>query len=157
VEGVVVRQGTVSDVGELAALRRAWTFEDSDCPPRSDYERAFTRVVGDGIVSGRWAVWLAEIDGAIVSHAFVGLIDKIPGPTPGHAAIGYLTNVYTRPEFRGRGIGGAVLDAVAEWARDEGIELLVVWPSKESVTHYERHGFANRGEPLVWLHPDVPD
>jgi hypothetical protein len=47
-----------------------------------------------------------------------------------------------------------VLDAVTTWALEADIELLVVWPSEASSGHYERHGFADRGEPLVWLHPN---
>jgi GNAT superfamily N-acetyltransferase len=160
VEGAVVRRATVSDVPQLAELRRSWTCEE-DAPDAAvvggDFDAAFARLVSDGIETGRWIVWVAEIGGEIVSHAFVGVIDKIPRPTVGFPVIGYLTNVYTRPEFRGQGLGTLVLDAVTAWSRDSDVELLVVWPSEESVAHYERHGFADRGEPLVWLHPDSAD
>jgi GNAT superfamily N-acetyltransferase len=67
-----------------------------------------------------------------------------------------LTNVYTRREFCGRGIGGRVLDAVAAWALEADIELLIVWRSEASFGHYERHGFADRGESLVWLQSEDP-
>jgi GNAT superfamily N-acetyltransferase len=160
VEGAVVRRATVSDVPQLAELRRAWTYEE-DAPDatvvRGDFDEAFRRIVSDGIETGRWIVWVAEVGGEIVSHAFVAVIDKIPRPTVGFPAIGYLTNVYTRPEFRGQGFGTRVLDAVTAWSRNSDVELLVVWPSEESVSHYERHGFADRGEPLVWLHPEHTD
>jgi GNAT superfamily N-acetyltransferase len=149
------RRGTVADVPALAELRRAWTLEEegSDARPRDDFEDAFTSVVADGIESGRWVVWVAEADGQIVSHAFVCVVDRIPRPIEQLPAIGYLTNVYTRPDHRGSGLGGRVLEEVTAWARDVGIELLVVWPSEESVPFYERHGFGSRGTPLVWLHP----
>ena len=123
---------------------------------RAGFEDAFGEIVEGGLQSGRWVVWIAEVDGAIVSHAFVGTIEKIPRPVAGHRAIGYLTNVYTRPALRGRGIGGLVLDAVTGWALESDLELLVVWPSDASVQHYGRHGFADRGEPLVWLSPVEP-
>ena len=159
VEGADVRPATVVDVPALAELRRDFTFED---PPdgavgRDDFDEAFVRLVSDGIEAGRWVVWVAEVDGEIVSNAFVGVIDKIPRPIAELPAIGYLTNVFTRPEFRGQGLGSRVLDAVTAWARDSDIELLVVWPSEASVAHYERHGFADRGEPLVWQHPENAD
>ncbi|MBM2822215.1 MAG: acetyltransferase [Thermoleophilia bacterium] len=158
VDSVVIRTATVDDVAELAELRRTFTFEDSTEGEarRSDFEESFTHLVSSGIRSGRWVVWVAEAEGAIVSHAFVGTIEKIPRPIAEHRAIGYLTNVYTRPEFRGRGIGGRVLDAVTAWALESDVELLMVWPSEASFGHYERHGFADRGEPLVWLQPEDP-
>jgi GNAT superfamily N-acetyltransferase len=86
----------------------------------------------------------------VTAKSIVGLIEKIPRPTPEHRAIGYVTNVYTRPSFRGRGVGSRLLGAVTEWARDHDVELLVVWPSEESRGLYERTGFASGRDPLVW-------
>jgi GNAT superfamily N-acetyltransferase len=159
VEEVEVRRATVADVPALAELRRDFTFEDGDrgAVAPHGFEESFATLVSDGIDAGRWVVWVAEVGGEIVSHAFVGLIEKIPRPIVALPAIGYLTNVYTRPGFRGRGLGSLVLDAVTAWAREAEIELLVVWPSEASVRHYERHGFVDRGEPLVWLHPEGGD
>ena len=158
-EGAKVRRATIGDVPALAALRREWTFEDAPdgTVGQDDFDDEFARIVSDGLDTGRWVVWVAEVEGEIVSQAFVGVIEKIPRPIAGFSKIGYLTNVVTRPEFRGRGIGSRVLDAVTAWACDSHLELLVVWPSEESVSHYERHGFADRGEPLVWKHPEHAD
>ena len=149
---VTIRPATVSDVPELAELRKAFTFEDpvQAVELRDDFEDAFTEIVGAGITGGRWMVWVAEADGAIVSHAFVGLVDKIPRPIRQDRWLGYVTNVYTRPEHRGRGIGAALLDRVTAWAAEENVELLVVWPSEESVDFYEQAGFSSGRDPLVW-------
>jgi hypothetical protein len=35
-----------------------------------------------------------------------------------------------------------VLRSVVDWARQEGLESLVVWPSERGVPYYERAGFA---------------
>jgi GNAT superfamily N-acetyltransferase len=159
VDVVVIRNATIDDVAELVELRRTFTFEEvaHGRAVRADFEQAFARIVRSGIESGEWVVWVVEADGAIVSHVFVRTIEKLLRPVATRPAIGYVTNVYTRPEFRGRGIGGRILDGVTAWALESDIELLMVWPSEASFAHYERHGFADRGEPLVWLHPDDPD
>jgi GNAT superfamily N-acetyltransferase len=86
----------------------------------------------------------------IVAHAFVALLDKVPRPVETPRRIGYLTNVYARRSHRGSGLGGRLLEAVTGWAHASGIELLVVWPSEESISLYRRHGFASGEEPLVW-------
>jgi GNAT superfamily N-acetyltransferase len=147
---VNLRMATLDDIPELARMRRDFTFEDGVAPEGDDYEDDFARVVGDGIESGRWSIWVAEVDREIVSHMFVGLVDKIPRPTREHRWIGYLTNVYTHPEHRNRGIGAALLERVTAWARESDVELLVVWPSDESVPFYERAGFTSGRDPLVW-------
>jgi GNAT superfamily N-acetyltransferase len=148
----VIRTATAADVPALADMRCAFTFEDLEpsATRRDDFEQAFEEIVGAGISSGRWTVWVAETEGEIVSHVYVGLIEKIPRPTRENRWIGYVTNVYTRPDQRGRGVGAALLDRVTSWATAEDVELLVVWPSEESVGFYERAGFASGRDPLVW-------
>jgi GNAT superfamily N-acetyltransferase len=149
---IAIRLATVADMPVLAELRRELTFEDPEpaVELRSDFARIFDEVVGAGIASGRWTVWVGEADGRIASHVYVGLIEKIPRPTREARWIGYVTNVYTRPEHRGRGIGAALLDRVTSWAAEKDVELLVVWPSEESVSFYERAGFSSGRDPLVW-------
>ena len=152
----VIRQATLGDVDELAELRRAFTNEDPPAgKPRGDFEDAFRAVVGGGLRDGSWVVWVAELEGEIIGHTFVAVVPKVPRPVETPDAIGYLTNVYTRPDHRGRGVGGKLLTATTEWAREHGIELLIVWPSEESVSLYRRHGFDSPGEPLVWPNPDT--
>lgn len=152
---VTVRRATRADLPVLARLRRDFTLEDGPiAAPREDFDDAFAAIVGDGLRAGRWTVWLAEVDGEVVSHAFVGLVDKIPRPALGARWLGYLTNVYTVPAFRGSGIGGRVLEATKSWAAENDVELLVVWPSEESASWYERHGFRASQQPLVWLNPE---
>jgi GNAT superfamily N-acetyltransferase len=150
---LTIRRATAADVPALAELRHAFTFEDPEpsVELRDGFEDAFEEVVGAGITNGRWAVWVAEADGEIVSHVFVGLIDKIPRPIRQDRWLGYVTNVYTRPEHRGRGIGAALLGRVTSWAAEQHVELLVVWPSEESVEFYERAGFSSGRDPLVWV------
>lgn len=153
----VIRKATEHDVATLARLRREFTLEGGPIPsPREDFDAAFEEIVAMGLSDGRWTVWVADIDGEIVSHAFIGLVDKIPRPTHEHRWIGYLTNVYSRPAFRGRGLGGLVLESVKTWASEEDVELLVVWPSEGSVGFYHRHGFVGNADPLVWMGPNAP-
>lgn len=63
-------------------------------------------------------VFVAEVDGAIVGFA------QIEPPTwNGRAAISHL---YVSPPHRGRGVGRALLDALAERARRKGARCLFV-------------------------------
>ncbi|MBA2424266.1 MAG: GNAT family N-acetyltransferase [Actinobacteria bacterium] len=152
----VIRRATEGDVATLSRLRREFTLEDRPIPsPREDFDAAFEEIVATGLNDGRWTVWVADVDGEIVSHAFIGLVDKIPRPTPEQRWIGYLTNVYTRPAFRSLGLGGLVLESVKTWASEEDVELLIVWPSERSVGFYRRHGFVGDAEPLVWMSPNA--
>jgi ribosomal protein S18 acetylase RimI-like enzyme len=69
----------------------------------------------------------------------------VPKPNKLNDVLGYVTNVYTRPAYRGQGIGTQLMTHVLAWAREQDLESLIVWPSETSVGFYERAGF--RGSP----------
>ena len=64
---------------------------------------------------------------------------------------GYITNTYTRPEARNRGLGSRLLKEVREWAVREDLELLIVWPSDRAAPFYQREGFSQRTEIMQLL------
>jgi GNAT superfamily N-acetyltransferase len=148
-----IRLARLEDVDELVGMRADFTFEDlqpSAATARPGYEQDCRAFLTEAITSRRWQIWVAEVDERLASHAFVALIDRVPRPIRENARIAYLTNVYTRPGFRGRGIGTAVLKRAQEAAREADVELMIVWPSDESVEFYEREGFEKPDEPLIW-------
>lgn len=153
ISDLVIRLADLSDIEALVDMRLSFTFEDRDAADsgsRQEFEAECTAFLADAITSGRWQIWMAELDGEKVAHAFVALIDKVPRPIRENARIAYLTNVYTRPEFRGRGIGTTLIRHCQEAARAAKVELMIVWPSDESVDFYKREGFADPDEPLIW-------
>ena len=86
---------------------------------------------------------VAENAGEVVACVFLQLVEKVPSPGRETNHWGYLTNFYTSPEYRGRGIGRQMLDALINSAQEKDLELLIVWPSPESVSIYERAGFSD--------------
>jgi len=149
----VVRLAEIRDIDELVRMRADFTFEDADAQTQltnPGYEEECRAFLEDAIGGGRWQIWVAELDGTVVSHAFVALVDRVPRPIYEPRRIAYLTNVYTRPEHRNRGIGGAVIRRAREAAREADVEVIIVWPSDESLDFYAREGFEERDQPLMW-------
>ena len=147
----IIRLARHEDIQELVEMRRDFTFEDFESGAaitRPGYEDDCRTFLSDAITSGRWHIWLAEVGGRIVSHAFVALIEKVPRPVRQNARIAYLTNVYTRPDSRGQGIGAQIIRCAQESAREADVELIIVWPSDESIEFYKREGFEQPNEPL---------
>jgi GNAT superfamily N-acetyltransferase len=140
-----IRMAKLADGRELARLR--WDFSPDEVASSghtfTEFEAAFRESWANAVASGNWTVWVAEMGGHLVSTVWVQVIHKVPRPGRfgGQNRYGYVTNVYTVPGLQGRGIGSEVLRAVLHWAHAEELEFLVVWPSPESVSFYERHGF----------------
>lgn len=146
------------DVMTLAEMRWTWrTGEDGTraVVSRESYLDECAAFMRRGLAEGSWAFWVAEVEGQIVSHIFVRLVRKVPKPDLLHDEIGYVTNVYTRPAYRGQGIGSALLKHVVQWARDRALDALFVWPSEQAVPFYERAGFSVDNEILeCQIRPD---
>ena len=131
-----------SDFRQLARLYWACSTEENDLPEQG--EEAF---------SGRWnafledhigtdyVCWVAEEAGEIVSHVYIGILEKMPVPREQPAWIGYVANVFTLPSFRNRGIAAELMDTAQDWARTHAFEALFVLPGVKSVSFFERQAF----------------
>jgi predicted N-acetyltransferase YhbS len=150
---VGIRLAALRDIDALVEMRRTFTFEDpetSESTGRREFEAECAAFLAEAISSGRWQIWVAELGAQIVAHVYVALIDKVPRPVPEYARLAYLTNVYTRPEFRGRGIGAQLIRRAQAAARNADVELMIVWPAEGSIDFFKREGFAVPDDPLIW-------
>jgi GNAT superfamily N-acetyltransferase len=56
-----------------------------------------------------------------------------------------VSNLYVKESERG-GTGTRLLEAALAWARANGFDRAVLWPTRRSVTLYLRHGFTHGGD-----------
>jgi GNAT superfamily N-acetyltransferase len=149
---VTLRRAVPQDVQTLVQMRRAFKTEDEEVGHDGDpeFERACITFLAEATSNNDWHVWLAEVDGDIVAHAFLRFVEKIPSPFLAHGRIAYCTNVYAKPSFRSQGIGSQLIKRVQRDACEGGAELVFLWPSEASLGFYKRLGFESPGEPLIW-------
>ncbi|WP_059172393.1 GNAT family N-acetyltransferase [Bacillus sp. FJAT-27445] len=150
-----IRLAEKRDIEQLIKMRWDFTLEDYPAAAlESDYDafelecRVFLENAMDG---GRWFIWVAEEEGRIVSHIYIELIQKVPRPGRVTRPFAYMTNVYTVPEYRGKGIGSKLILAINEWVKDSKYEFIIVWPSEDGVPFYERNGYSHCKEPMEFF------
>lgn len=144
-----IRRATFADAAALARLR--WEFTEELEEPTEElptFSPRFAETLRTYLDSGRWAIWVAEVDGDLVGTVWVERVDKVPRPYTRPEHWGYVTNVYVAPKHRDQGFGALLLDAAIEEARAAGWELLLVWPSELSGRFYARAGFRRSDEAL---------
>lgn len=142
-----------ADIPTLVAMRWAFRTESPHAAPAytlEEFTAACTAFLQRVLSSGFWVVWLAEEDGQIISHLFIQIIEKMPNPRTLNPRYGYVTNVYTRPAYRNQGVGAQLMRQAQTWAEEQGLEMLVLWPSRLSVPFYRRAGFSNSTDMLVF-------
>lgn len=138
------RIATLDDLPRLALLRWEFRSAGGEAPieDESTFAQRYLAFVRDGVESGQWTYWVAEApEGEIVAQMALCTVRSIPRPSRSSDQWGYLTDCYTRPSFRDKGIGRQLLAHVTAWARTRDLEMLVVWPSERSQTFYARAGF----------------
>jgi RimJ/RimL family protein N-acetyltransferase len=142
---VVIRRATPADAADLVALARAigseperWLITASDWRGVGD-ERRYLRSIRR---SPHAAVFVAE-----APHAIVGRLSVARDPHPASVHVADLGLMVAR-SHRGRGIGRALLDQAADWARHAGVSKLElhVFPYNEpAIALYESFGFEREG------------
>lgn len=140
----VIRLATLDDVDDLVQMR--WEFSEDERSNGIVSFEAFHKICSEFLINaingGDWYIWVAEIEKNIVSHMYLQLIHKVPRPGKSpDPYFGYVTNVYTRPDYRSKGIGTKIHRAMEQWSKENNVEFLILWPSSESVQFYSRNGF----------------
>ena len=145
------RMATGKDITQLAKLRWDFREEDGSEHPvvgRGEFIVVCSKFLKRGLESGYHTYWIAEQAGEVISQIFIHRIDLVPRPCKIRDQFGYITNNYTKPEYRNKGIGSELMKRVKQWAKDEDMELLIVYPSEEAMTFYERAGFSAENDVL---------
>lgn len=145
------RLATPADSAQLAQMR--WDFRTERHPEainmtRETFLEACTAFYQRVLSAERWTCWLAEEDDVILSTIFIERVERIPTPKSLISDLGYVTNVYTRPAYRRKGIGTELLKHVQEWARTQELDRLFLWPSERAVPFYQRAGFSMDSEEM---------
>ncbi|GGX53181.1 GNAT family N-acetyltransferase [Streptomyces minutiscleroticus] len=135
-----IRTALPDDEDELGRLdRAAWSpLHAVSPPPRPPYEPFFTERFGprDHLV--------AELDGRIAGYVRLGF----PTSLPSNAHVRQIQGLAVAAEARGRGVGRALLRAVAEVARRQGalrLTLRVLGHNTPARRLYESEGFVVEG------------
>lgn len=137
------RKARLTDIPRLAELRWDMTIEGGEDPGagREAFVRACAAWYERTLAGGLQTHWVAERQGRIVATISLHDVEMLPRPGRIEDRFGCITNNYTEPAARGRGIASGLLRHVADRSAELDLELLIVWPSEQAVPFYERLGF----------------
>ncbi|MFJ1454796.1 GNAT family N-acetyltransferase [Nocardia sp. N2S4-5] len=137
---VTIRQTDDRDIPALAQLRRQWAEEQAGRPLEDNgFDEQFAQWYA--AESSRRTTFLAEIDSDAVGMVNLALFERMPRPGLPASRWGYLSNAFVLPEYRSRGVGTALLNALIEHARARACARIVLSPTTRSVPFYQRADF----------------
>ena len=95
-----------------------------------------------------WHCLVAEEGDRLLGAVWLEVIEKLPSPGAEEERHGYITGFYVRATARGRGIGSQLLAECIWEGESIGVDKLILWPTPDSRSLYQRHGFAVREDLL---------
>ncbi len=99
----------------------------------------------------KWCA-LAWLDGGVVSHA--GIVERVIEVGGELISVGGICGVWTLPEYEGRGLGSAAVQAAMAFIRDElHLQFALLVCRKDLEPFYERLGWQRAEEPLTFEQP----
>jgi GNAT superfamily N-acetyltransferase len=132
---VKVRPATLDDIEALISLRIQLLEAD---PGLGDAMRTW---LGRHLGDGSFLAWVAADAGTVVAASGLTVLDRPPYPGNLTGLDGYVTNMFTLPAYRRRGLARQLLEALIAHARQVGIKRLFLESSREGQPLYEEFGF----------------
>ncbi|WP_102272069.1 GNAT family N-acetyltransferase [Cytobacillus massiliigabonensis] len=149
-----IRLAEAKDSKQLIKMRWDNTIEFDESKKNEsydDFEKECQIFLENALNSGQWFIWVAEENEKIVSHIYIESIQKVPRPGRITYPFAYMTNVYTIPEYRNKGVGGKVLREINKWIKENKYEFVIVWPSEEATNYYKKNGYVHSTEPMEYF------
>jgi GNAT superfamily N-acetyltransferase len=139
---VAIRSAAAADIPALLALiRRYWDHEAI-----TGFEALRIELVLKQLLTatdGRGAVWVAEIEGALVGYLIVVLVMSVEHK----GLMGEIDEFFVSPEARSQGLGAALLAAAERALVQRGcvrLQLQLARGNARARTFYERRGYRAR-------------
>jgi GNAT superfamily N-acetyltransferase len=150
-DAIRIRLANRDDAEVIAGHRVAMFTDMGTLPAGADVEalwRAVAAYLRDAIGSEYFG-WLACAGDDVVGGCGMQLRRILPRLSRGGAIIdveGIILNVYTDAAWRRRGIAEELVRACLAWARERGVERIVLHASPEGRRLYEKLGFVQTNE-----------
>jgi GNAT superfamily N-acetyltransferase len=155
-----IRRATVNDVETLVELRHAMQVEMEHSQAAASADDIVDKMrdyFAQQLTGNHFAAFFAEAGGEVIGTGGVVVFDVPPSPPNPSGAEGYVMNMYTVPDWRGRGVAHAIVDALIRHAYGEGARRMWLRTSDAGERVYERFGFQKRDHYMqMYLHDYQP-
>jgi len=131
------RKATTADIPTLIHFRKLLLKREDDNSIDAELTNYFENAMQDGMT----ILWVAEDNGVVVSSVLLGVMQMVPRFEDSTGKVAYLTNMYTLPDYRRRGIATNLMKNVIEVAKSQGIKKILLHSSETAKPVYEKLGF----------------
>lgn len=147
------RKAVIEEADALAKLRVAFLSESSYLESVEEKSRLYAANLmyfRQSFADHSFMAWLAVEDGVIVGTSGLSVYRLPPNKKNPGGCEGYISNMYTLPEYRGHGIASKLFDLTVEEARQMGCGKLHLVATEMGRPIYEKYGFTDASHVMVY-------
>ena len=139
------------DIPLLIELRKRQLIDEGQNPD-VNMDQELVKFFNNHFADNTLVEWVAEEDGKIVGTAAILLFEFPPAFTNPSGIKGYITNMFTVPEYRGQGLASELLKKVLDEARSRGVKNILLAASDMGKPVYKKVGFEEAGD---WMKMNI--
>lgn len=141
------RKANLGDIAKLIELRKK-QLVDEGIEPNIDIDKELNKFFEKKLSEGTLIQFLVEDNEEIIASGAMIIYEFPPSYTNKTGKKGYISNMFTREDYRGQGIATSLLSKLVEEAKELGISKLWLGASKLGRPVYKKFGFKETDE---WL------
>ncbi len=142
-----IRRATVEDIPALAELRLAFQLQFRPVEDDARLQTEVTDYLKRRMPTEECVAWVAESTPEIVASGVIVVYERMLRDGVGNE--GYVQSMFTRPDFRRRGIATRMIERMLEYSRERGLDLILMATS-DGRPIYERAGFVAVDDYMRW-------
>ncbi len=133
-----------TDIDQLIKLRfqmQKEVHKANEIVLNQNYRNKLIHFFNKNITSKSYVSAVAEIDNKIISAIGLSTYEKPPSITGASGIVGYITNVYTLPDYRGNGIASELMRMIIQYAKENQFDKLHLTSIDSAKKVYDNAGF----------------
>ena len=142
----IFRIAKEEDIHHLVRLRIEFLKEIQIDAPERDmliFKEKLTDYFLRNMRNGTFLAWFAEADGEVIATSGLAIIERPPQLWNINGKEGYIMNMYTKPSWRRKGIGSALLDKLMDEIKKRDVILATLHATPDGRPLYEKYGFVH--------------
>lgn len=154
------RKANLNDIDELVDLRLRFLSESRSEPGAEpvfmdDSERellinSIDKYFYEAMCDRSFAALIAKYNNRIVATSGLTIYRLPPNRDCVDGVTGYVSNMYTLPEFRRRGIAARLFSLTMDEARRSGCSQVILYATEMGRPIYEKYGFRDRENEMIF-------
>ncbi|MDR1802570.1 MAG: GNAT family N-acetyltransferase [Treponema sp.] len=136
------RRANTDDINVLINLRKQQLLDEGS-KAEQEIDKELGKYFSQNIANNTFISWVATENNEIIATSGVCFYQLPPNYSNPSGKVAYITNMYTKKEFRRKGIASKLLKKIIDEVRSLNYRIIRLHASVDGKNLYLKHGFSD--------------